>query len=179
MQWLDLTSHRPRVHSQAWVAPNATLAGDVSLAAGASVWFTAVLRADGALIDIGPDSNVQDGCVLHTDPGVPIRIGRGVSIGHRAVLHGCEIEDDVLVGMGAIIMNGSRVGRGSVVAAGAVLLEGTDVPAGSLVAGVPGRVRRPVTAEQQHKIEVNARAYLSLVEAHRRAQDATERASRT
>lgn len=170
MEWLDLTAHRPLVHSQAWLAHNATLVGAVSVAAGVSVWFNAVIRADGASISIGPDTNIQDGCVLHADPGVPIRIGRGVSVGHRAVLHGCEIDDNVLVGMGAIIMNGTRIGRDSVVAAGTVLLEGTEVPAGSLVAGVPGKVRRLLSAKEQGRIEANAEAYLSLVQAHRRTQ---------
>lgn len=168
MKWLDLSEHRPRVHDRAWVAHNATLVGDVSLAAGASVWFTAVVRADGASIDIGQDSNIQDGCVLHADPGIPIRIGRGVSVGHRAVLHGCDIEDNVLVGMGAVVMNGTRIGRGCVIAAGAVVLQDTEVPVGSLVAGVPGKVRRPLTPDEQRGIEGNAAAYLALVQAYRR-----------
>lgn len=115
MNWLDLSEHQPRLHEQAWLAGSATLVGDVTLAAGASVWFNAVLRADGDSIEIGEDTNIQDGCVLHADPGVPIRLGRGVSVGHRAVLHGCVVEDNVLVGMGAVIMNGARVGRGSII----------------------------------------------------------------
>lgn len=167
MKWLDLSQHRPRVSEEAWLASSATLIGDVSVAAGASVWFNVVLRADGAAIEIGPDSNIQDGSVLHADPGIPIRIGRGVSVGHSVVLHGCQVEDDVLVGMGAVVMNHARIGRGSLVAAGTVVLEGTEVPPGSLVAGVPGKVRRPLTEDEQQGVRDNAQAYLELVEAYR------------
>ncbi len=175
MTWLDLTRNQPRIHDSAWVAGNAALVGDVCIAAGASIWYTTVIRADGAAIDVGQDSNVQDGSVLHADPGIPISIGRGVSIGHRAVLHGCVIEDNVLVGMGAVIMNGTRVGAGSIIAAGAVLLQDTDVPAGSLVAGVPGKVRRSLSEQEQRGIEGNAAAYLTLVEHHRRISPGNSR----
>lgn len=167
MRWLDLGEHRPQVSDQAWLASTATLIGDVTVAAGASVWFNAVVRADGASIEIGPDSNIQDGCVLHADPDIPVRIGRGVSVGHRVVLHGCAIADDVLVGMGAVVMNNVRIGQGSLIAAGTVLLEGTEIPPGSLVAGVPGKVRRSLSEDEQRGILENARAYLALVEAYR------------
>ncbi len=167
--WLDLTQHQPQVHADAWVAPNATLIGDVRVASRASIWYGTVVRADGDSIEIGPDTNIQDGSVLHTDPGIPIRIGRGVSVGHNAVLHGCLLSDDVLVGMGAVLMNGVRVGEGSIIAAGAVLLQGTHVPAGSLVAGVPGAVRRSVTDDDRRGIQHNAAAYLALAHNHRHA----------
>jgi carbonic anhydrase/acetyltransferase-like protein (isoleucine patch superfamily) len=166
--WLDLAQHQPRVHADAWVAPNATLVGDVTVASRASIWYGTVIRADGDRIEIGPDTNIQDGCVLHTDPGAPITIGRGVSVGHNAVLHGCLLADDVLIGMGAVLMNGVRVGEGSIIAAGSVLLQDTHVPAGSLVAGLPGKVRRTLTDDDRRGIHHNAAAYLALTQNHRR-----------
>ena len=151
----------PDVPADAWVAPNATLVGKVTLHAQTSVWFGAVLRGDGDRIDVGAGSNVQDGCVLHADPGIPLQIGSGVSIGHNAVVHGCVVEDDALVGMGAVVMNGARIGRGSLVAAGTVVLEGTVVPPGSLVAGVPGKVRRELTDDEMRGLQGTAERYRS------------------
>lgn len=159
---LSWRGQEPQVDADAWVAPNATLIGAVRIGPGSSVWFTTVLRADSEPIEIGPGSNIQDGCVMHADPGYPATIGAGVSVGHRAVLHGCMVDDDVLVGMSATILNGARIGAGSLVAAGAVVLEGTDVPAGSLVAGVPGRVRRSLTADELEGVRTNARHYREL-----------------
>lgn len=152
----------PLVPDDAWLAPNATVVGAVTLRSGTSVWFGAVIRADFDSIEVGERSNVQDGCVLHTDPGFPLAVGAGVSVGHRAVLHGCTVEDDVLIGMAATVLNGARIGRGSLVAAGAVVLEGTDVPPGSLVAGVPAKVRRSLTAEEVEAVRRNARHYVDL-----------------
>lgn len=163
---IEFEGRRPAVAIDAFVAPDAVLVGAVDLAAGSSVWYTAVLRADMDAITVGADSNVQDGCVLHTDTGVPIVIGRRVSIGHRAVVHGCVIEDDVLVGMGSVVMNRAHVGRGSIVAAGAVVLEGTDVPPNSLVAGVPAKVRRATTADEVETIRRNAATYVALARRH-------------
>ncbi|MDT0265342.1 gamma carbonic anhydrase family protein [Streptomyces sp. DSM 44915] len=154
--------HTPRVAETAWLAPGVTLVGRVTVGAQASVWFGAVVRADTETIEIGAGSNVQDGCVLHADPGFPTRLGAGVSVGHRAVVHGSEVADDVLVGMGAVLLNGSRVGAGALVAAGAVLLEGTEVPPGTLVAGVPGRVRRELTEEETAGLRANAERYRQL-----------------
>ncbi|MDT0308095.1 gamma carbonic anhydrase family protein [Streptomyces sp. DSM 44917] len=156
----------PRIHPGAWVAPNATVVGDVSLADEASLWYTAVARADAERIEIGGGTNVQDGCVLHADPGFPALIGAGVSIGHRAVVHGCTVEDDVLIGMGSVLLNGSHVGAGSLIAAGTVLLEGFRVPPGSLVAGVPGKVRRPLTEEELAVLRLNAEHYRDLARRH-------------
>jgi carbonic anhydrase/acetyltransferase-like protein (isoleucine patch superfamily) len=161
-QLIGLDGTVPAVADDAWVAPGASLIGAVRLAARASVWFGAVLRADGDAIEIGEGSNVQDGCVLHTDPGFPVRMGSGVTVGHRAVLHGCTVEDDVLVGMGAVVLNGARIGRGSLVAAGAVVLEGVEVPPGSLVAGVPAKVRRSLSDEEVEGNRESARSYLAL-----------------
>jgi carbonic anhydrase/acetyltransferase-like protein (isoleucine patch superfamily) len=152
-------SSEPDVAADAWVAPNATLVGAVTLRAEASVWYGAVLRGDGDSIEVGEGSNVQDGCVLHADPGYPVRVGRGVSIGHNAVVHGCTVEDGSLVGMGAVVLNGARVGAGSLVAAGTVVLAGTDVPPGSLVAGVPGKVRRSLSDEEVQGLQGNAERY--------------------
>ncbi|MDP9408023.1 MAG: gamma carbonic anhydrase family protein [Actinomycetota bacterium] len=156
----------PSVDPQAWTAPGAVLAGDVHLAAGASIWYGAVLRGDFDTIRIGPTSNIQDGCVVHVDPGHPVTLGSGVSVGHGAVLHGCTIGDDVLVGMNATVLNGATVGSGSLIAAGALVPEGTEVPEGSLVAGVPGKVRRSLTAEEREHIRTNATAYVELARRH-------------
>src|SRR3954453_9138214 len=117
---ISLDGSRPQVDPSAWVAPDAVLVGDVTVGPEASVWYTTVLRGDGDAIVVGARSNIQDGCGLHTDPGLRLVVGAGVSVGHRAVLHGCVVEDDVLVGMGAIVMNGGRIGARSLVAAGAL-----------------------------------------------------------
>jgi carbonic anhydrase/acetyltransferase-like protein (isoleucine patch superfamily) len=158
---IPYTGVSPRVAPDAFVAPGATLVGDVTVEAGASIWFAAVLRGDGAAVRIGRDTNVQDGAVLHSDPDFPVRVGAHVSIGHRAVVHGCTVEDDCLIGMGAIVLNGAVVGRGSLVAAGAVVLEGTAVPPDSLVAGVPAKVKRPVTDAERERIRSGAASYVS------------------
>lgn len=149
------------------MADGVTLVGAVTLRAEASVWFASVIRADGTPIEIGPRSNVQDGCVLHSDPGYPLVVGAQVSIGHRAVVHGCTVEDDVLVGMGAIVLNGAVVGRGSLVAAGSVLLEGTVVPPDSLVAGVPGKVKRQVTDAERERMRSGMESYLTRARRYR------------
>ena len=167
---IALGDHTPLVDEGAWVAPNATLVGDVQLAAGASVWYGAVVRGDGAPIRIGNGSNIQDNCVVHVDPGFPVSVGAGVSVGHGAVLHGCTIGDDVLVGMHATVLNGARVGAGSLIAAGALVTEGADIPEGSLVAGVPGKVRRPLTSDELDHIRQNGKNYLELASQHRTAQ---------
>lgn len=152
----------PTLDPTCWVAPTATLVGGVRLGARVSVWFGAVLRADGDVIEIGEHSNVQDNAVFHCDLGKPVTVGRRVSVGHAAILHGCTVEDDVLVGMGAMVLNGARIGAGSLVAAGAVVREGQQVPPGSLVAGVPGRVLRAVTEAETARVHRNARAYVDL-----------------
>lgn len=157
---------RPTVHPEAWLAPGVILVGGTSIDARASVWYGSVVRADMDTITIGARSNLQDGCVVHTDFGIPTVVGEGVSVGHRAVLHGCTIGDDVLVGMGATLLNGVRVGDGCLIAAGSVVLEGTEIPPGSLVAGVPGKVRRELTPEEHQRIRRNAEHYLTLAAGH-------------
>ena len=156
----------PELDPTAFVALGAVIVGQVRLAAQSSVWYNAVLRAEAEPVTLGERSNLQDGVVCHVDAGYPVTIGTGVSVGHRAVLHGCTVEDDCLIGMGATILNGAVIGRGSLVAAGAVVLEGTVVPPGSLVAGVPGKVRRELTADEQAGIRRNAESYLAHVARH-------------
>ncbi|MFC9920077.1 gamma carbonic anhydrase family protein [Agromyces binzhouensis] len=156
----------PVLEPTAFVALGAVVVGQVRLAAQSSVWYNAVLRAEAEPITLGERSNLQDGVVCHVDAGYPVVIGAGVSVGHRAVLHGCTVEDDCLIGMGATILNGAVIGAGSLVAAGAVVLEGTVVPPGSLVAGVPAKVRRELTADEQAGIRRNAEAYLAHVARH-------------
>lgn len=156
----------PQIADTAWVAPTADLVGKVVLQAESSVWYLAVLRADIVPITLGERSNLQDGVIVHTDDGQPATIGSGVSVGHRAVLHGCTIEDDCLIGMGSIILNGATIGTGSLVAAGAVVQEGAVIPPRSLVAGVPGKVRRELTDEDLARIRANADAYVGLKALH-------------
>ena len=153
------THGEPTVHDDGFVAAGAVLAGDVHIAAGAGVWFNAVLRSDHEPIVIGEGSNIQDNCSGHVDEGFPLTVGRNVSVGHNAVLHGCTIEDDVLIGMHATVMNGCVIGTGSLVAAGALVLEGTMVPPNSLVAGVPAKVRRETTEAERAGIVENAVHY--------------------
>ena len=162
-----LGQDRPDVAGTAFVAPGAVLIGRVTIGADASVWYGSVLRADRDTIVVGARSNVQDGCVLHADPGVPLSVGQDVTIGHHATLHGCTVEDLVLIGMGAIVLNGARVGRHSIIAAGSVLTEGQQVPEGVLVAGVPGKVRRDLSEAERASIERNAVTYLGLARLHR------------
>ncbi|MEA9985567.1 MULTISPECIES: gamma carbonic anhydrase family protein [Subtercola] len=157
----------PLVAETAWLAPTATVIGDVSVGAEASVFYGAVVRADSSAITLGARSNLQDTVVVHGDPGFPARIGSGVSVGHGAVLHGCTIEDDCLIGMNATVLNGAVIGAESLVAAGALILEGTVIPAGSLVAGVPGKVRRELTAPERAAVRENAATYVRLSAEHR------------
>jgi carbonic anhydrase/acetyltransferase-like protein (isoleucine patch superfamily) len=157
----------PQVADSAWVAPSADVVGAVELRDESSVWYTAVLRADYDPIVLGARSNLQDGVVVHTDVGRPAHIGAGVSVGHRAVLHGCTIGDDCLIGMGAIVLNRAVVGEGSLVAAGAVVQEGAQIPPRSLVAGVPGRIRRELSDDDVARIRRNAEVYVELAALHR------------
>ena len=166
---LSLPGRVPTVDASAWVADTARVVGQVELGERVSVWYSAVLRGDGDAVRVGARTNLQDGCVLHADPGFPLTVGAGVSVGHAAVLHGCTVEDDVLVGMGAIVMNGARIGSGSMIGAGALVSPGTVVPPGSLVIGTPGKVRRETTDEERELIALNSAVYLDLLEQHRAA----------
>lgn len=160
----------PQVGAAAFVADNATLAGDVTLAEESSVWYGAVLRADTGRIAIGENSNVQDNAVLHTGPGLDVTVGRGTSVGHGAVVHGCTVGDGCLIGMHATILNGAVIGDGCLIAAGALVPENMQVPAGSLVIGIPGKVVRPVSAAQAAAIKANEEEYLELARAHAEAK---------
>lgn len=159
----------PTVSGSAWAAPNATLIGDVTLGERASVFYGAVLRADSERITIGDGTNLQDNVVVHVDHGAPATIGARVTVGHGAILHGCTVEDDCLIGMGATVMNGAVIGTGSLVAAGALVTEGTIIPPRSLVAGVPGKVRRELNDEEYAGVLHGATNYLELSALHREA----------
>jgi carbonic anhydrase/acetyltransferase-like protein (isoleucine patch superfamily) len=163
-----LGQDRPNLSDSAFIAPGSVLIGRVTIGAEASVWYGAVLRADRDTISVGERSNVQDGCVLHADPGAPLSVGSDVTIGHNATLHGCTVEDLVLIGMGAIVLNGARVGRYSIIAAGTVLAEGQQVQEGVLVAGVPGTVRRDLSEAERAAIKRNAATYVGLSQLHSR-----------
>ena len=153
--------HRPKLppEGECFVAPTAAVIGRVVLAARTSIWFGAVLRGDNEPITVGEDSNVQDCAVLHTDWGFPLTIGSGVVVGHQAMLHGCTIGDNVLIGMGAIIMNGVTIGDNCVIGAGALIPEGKEIPANSLVVGMPGKVVRRLRADEADKLTAGAREY--------------------
>ena len=166
---VPLGDRRPDVDPTAWVAPNATVVGAVTVGPGASLWYGVVVRADAETITVGARSNLQDGVVLHTDPGLHLVVGEGVSVGHGAVVHGCRIEDDVLVGMGAVVMNGAVIGTGSMIGAGALVPAGTVVPPRSLVVGTPGKVRRETTDDELALIRLNADHYCGLRDLHRQA----------
>lgn len=149
----------PTLGEGAWAAPSADLIGDVSLGPGASVWFGAVIRADNTPIIVGEESNIQDGAVGHSDPGAPLTIGARVTIGHQAIVHGCTIADDCLVGLGARILNGVRLASDCLVGAGALITEGRSFESGSLIVGVPARVARPLTDEEKAAIRMSASHY--------------------
>ena len=159
----------PDLHPTSFVAAGARVVGGVTLGPGASVWYNAVLRADGDTITVGRNSNLQDNVSVHVDAGRPVVIGENVSVGHNAVVHGCTIGDGSLIGMGAVVLNGARIGSGCLVAGGAVVLEGSEIPDGSLVAGVPAKVRRQLTEEEQEGLLRNAQLYLTHVQEHRGA----------
>ncbi|WP_436232582.1 gamma carbonic anhydrase family protein [Actinacidiphila alni] len=165
----DILDRTPRIDPAAFTAPGAVVLGSVTLAADASVWYHAVLRGDCESISIGAGSNIQDNCTVHADPGFPAVVGEGVSVGHNAVLHGCVVEDGVLIGMGATVLNGAHIGAGSLVAAAALVPQGMRVPPGSLVAGVPAKVRRELTEEERATVRLNAEHYVALAEVHRQS----------
>ncbi|MES3034240.1 MAG: gamma carbonic anhydrase family protein [Gemmatimonadota bacterium] len=157
----------PSVDVTAWVHPTASLCGTVTLAPLVSIWGGAVLRGDTDQITIGVGTNIQDLTMVHTDAGLPLHVGAGVTVGHRAILHGCHVEDGVLVGMGAILLNRCRIGTGSIIGAGALVSEGVVVPPNSLVVGVPGRVVRQTTDEERARIAQSALHYQRQAAAHR------------
>jgi len=158
-----MSSDTPK-NSAEFVADNATIVGDVTLGKNTGIWFGAVLRADNDSITVGEGSNIQDNCVVHVSENHPITIGKNVTIGHGAIVHGCTIKDRVLVGMGAIILNGAEIGEDTIIGAGAVVTENKKIPPGSLVMGVPGKVIKELTEEQKAGILRNAEVYIGLAE---------------
>jgi carbonic anhydrase/acetyltransferase-like protein (isoleucine patch superfamily) len=156
----ELEGIQPEIHSNAWVAPSADIMGRVRLHENASVWFGAVLRGDNEWISIGEGSNIQDGCVLHTDKGIELNVGRYCTIGHKAILHGCEIGDESLVGMGAIVLNHAKIGRNCLIGAGALIPEGKVIPDNSLVMGMPGKVIRILGEEDAARLRKSAEGYV-------------------
>lgn len=157
----------PSIDPAAFLAAGSTVIGAVQIAAGASVWYGAVLRADDDRISVGPDTNLQDGAIVHCDPGLPVVLGARVTVGHGAVVHGAVVEDDCLIGMRATLLNGVRLGAGSVVAAGAVVREGAAIPPGSLVAGVPASVRRATAETERTLITAACQEYLEKARRHK------------
>ncbi len=143
-----------------WIAPSASVIGDVTLEVLVSVWFGAVLRGDNEPIVVGEQSNVQDNCVLHTDIGFPLQIGRNVTIGHQATLHGCTVADGALIGMGATVLNGARIGRNAVIGAHALVPEGKEIPANVLVVGTPAKIVRTLPEEEAGRLSQLAEHYV-------------------
>lgn len=159
--------HVAQVAASAYIDPSAQVIGQVAIGERSSIWPCAVIRGDVGLIRIGDESNIQDNSTLHSDDGFPLTIGNRVTVGHQVMLHGCTVEDECLIGIGAIILNGARIGKGSVIAAAALIPEGMDVPSGSLVMGVPGKVKREVTAEEQLRFAENLQHYVEKAELYR------------
>ena len=149
----------PEIDAEGWVAPTADVMGKVRLAKGGSIWFGAVLRGDNEWISIGEGSNVQDLSVLHTDMGAPLDIGAHCTIGHRAILHGCTIGEQTLIGMGAVILNHAKIGARCLIGAHALIAEGKEIPDGSLVIGAPGKIARVLTEEEQGRLLLSAEGY--------------------
>ena len=156
----------PEVADSAWVAPGAYVVGDVHLGEESSVWYGAVLRGDTEPIRIGARTNIQDGCVLHADPGYPAIIGEDCVVGHKAIVHGCEIGDRCLVCMGATILNGARIGEGSIVAAGALVPENKEFPPRSLIVGIPAKRAKDVSEEQTEDIARGVKTYVERAASH-------------
>ncbi|TNC71950.1 gamma carbonic anhydrase family protein [Rubellimicrobium roseum] len=163
MIW-ELDGERPEIHPTAWIAPNAQVIGRVRIGAGASVWWGAVLRGDNEWMEIGEDTNVQDLSALHSDWGFPLRIGAGCTIGHKAIVHGCTVEDNCLIGMGATVLNGAVVARDSLVGAGALVTEGKSFGPRTLIVGSPAKAIRPLDDDAVERLRQSARSYAANAE---------------
>ena len=162
MQVYDLGTRHVQLPAEGeyWIAPTAVVVGNVTLERNSSIWYGAVLRGDNEPIIIGENSNVQEGSVLHTDPGSPLTLGAGVTVGHMAMLHGCTVGDNSLIGIGAVVLNGARIGRDCLIGARALVTEGKDIPDGSLVMGAPAKVVRPLESEQIESLRLGAVRYV-------------------
>lgn len=168
---LNLDRYRqPTIATSTWIAPNAVIVGAVTIAEHSGIWYNAVIRGDDAIITIGRRTNIQDGCVVHADPGSPAHIGNGVSVGHNATLHGCTIGDNTLIGMAATIMNGAHIGTECLVAAGALVPEGMAIPDKSLVVGAPAKIKRQLREDEITHIAANADHYVNARADHITAQ---------
>ena len=154
-----------------WIAPNATVIGNVQLLKDASVWFNAVLRGDVELITVGQGSNVQDGAIIHTDPGFPCTIGKNVTVGHLAMLHGCEIGDGSLIGIGSVILNGAKIGKNCIIGSKALVTEGMEIPDGAMVLGVPGKVKKILNEEEQSVVSLGAEHYIQNYKKYKQLED--------
>ena len=163
----DLLDHTPQVHPSAFVAHSADLIGAVTVGEEASIWYSTVLRADIEHIVIGPRSNIQDGCVVHLECGQGTHVGQYVTVGHKAILHACRVDDEVLVGMGAIVMDGVKVGARSIIGAGALVTMGTQIPPGALVLGSPAKVVKSLDVEKQQSLKAWAQNYVELSRRYR------------
>ena len=163
----QLDEHSPEIHPTAYIADSATLIGKVRLGESVSVWFGATIRGDNDRIDVGDFSNIQEGTVLHTDQGYPLHIGKGVTVGHQAMLHGCTIGDGSLVGIQAVILNGAKIGRNCLVGAGALVTEGKEFPDNSLIIGSPAKAVRTLTDEQLAALRESAQMYVDRARNYR------------
>ena len=154
-----------------WIAPNATVIGNVKLLKDASVWFNAVLRGDVELITVGQGSNVQDGAIIHTDPGFPCTIGKNVTVGHLVMLHGCEIGDGSLIGIGSVILNGAKIGKNCIIGSKALVTEGMEIPDGAMVLGIPGKVKKILNEEEQSVVSLGAEHYIQNYKKYKQLED--------
>lgn len=158
------------VDSTAFIAPGAIVVGNVTIGAASSIWFGAVVRGDTEVILIGEQTNIQDGCVLHADEGFPCTLGDRVTLGHGAIVHGATVEDDCLIGMRAVVMNGAKIGKGSIVAVGSIVTEGTEIPPNSVAIGQPAKVKRATTERDRERIRHAAEHYVGAAKLYRNAQ---------
>ena len=156
----QLGEHTPEIDPSAYIADSASVIGQVKIDANASVWFNVTIRGDNEPIFIGENSNVQEGCVMHTDPGIPLTVGKNVTIGHQAMLHGCTIGDGALIGIQAVILNGAKIGKNCLVGAGALITEGKEFPDNSLIVGSPAKAVRTLTEDAIARIHLNTSHYV-------------------
>ncbi len=174
MALYQLDDKTPQLAESAWVADSAQVMGDVRLGEEVSIWYHCTLRGDNDPITIGAGSNIQDGCVLHTDDGVPLTIGRNVTVGHMVMLHGCTIGDESLIGIGAVVLNGAKIGKHCLVGAGALVTEGKEFPDGSMILGSPAKVVRQLTPEQIEGLRHSAQGYIANAQRHRRLKKVSD-----
>jgi|TARA_B100001113_G_C20828613_1_gene500018 carbonic anhydrase/acetyltransferase-like protein (isoleucine patch superfamily) len=157
-----------------WIAPNATVIGDIHLAKDASIWFNAVLRGDNEPIYVGEGSNVQDGSIIHTDPGFSCSIGKNVTVGHLAMLHGCSIGDGSLIGIGSVILNGAKIGKNCIIGSKALVTEGMNIPDGSMVLGIPGKIKKTLSEEEQSLVPLGAEHYIENYKKFKKLMNSNE-----